>query len=68
MFTIVVDYGGSTLHYACTTIQELHFLVFVLEKDSEVRAYQVNSYNEIFDLSSQRWKIKKYRNNTLFTK
>lgn len=66
MFTIVVDYGGSLLQYACVTIPELHFLVFVLEKDSEVRGYQIMRYNEVFDLSSQRWKVKKYRNNTLF--
>lgn len=61
MFTIVANYGGSMLHYVCSTMQELHLLVFWMEKDSEVYGYQVMKSNEFFDLSSQMWKIKKYK-------
>jgi len=61
MYTIVANYDGSILHYVCSTMQELHALIFWMEKDSVVYGYQVMKHNEVFDLSLSHWNMKKYK-------
>ena len=60
MFNIVVDYQGSIFNYVCSRMDELHFMVFVLETNIKVSKYSVFQFNEPFDLNKQYWKLTKY--------